>query len=201
MRGNDAVYIHTAVFGQPFMEAPVSPKSFRQRVKRLKRNKSNARWYANLVNSSNRKGMHWGCVVWHTVSDEMFHLEPYNSAHLLNVIKATFPKILITCMGDQPRQNRWACGYIAVWYQLVVHHRIVTNSIELPFSPESVPAPPVEWVPLCLLLLANRRRGQILNCNIQERIVIALSLPSPDLSALFLDVEAQMRGNQNERAL
>ena len=85
---------------------------------------------------------HWGCVVWDKVAGHLHYLEPYNTTSLLAAIKVACPGIRITYMGDQPPDNFWWCGYIAVWYQVVVHHRIMVGSMQQPFCPDTVPPPP-----------------------------------------------------------
>jgi hypothetical protein len=41
---------------------------------------------------------------------------------------------------------------------VVLHHRVQVGSMQQPFCPETVPPPPTEWIPLCLILMANKIR-------------------------------------------
>ena len=144
------------------------------------------------------------CVVRDKVAGHLHYLEPYITTSLLAAIKVACQGILITYMGDQPPDNFWWCGCIAVWYQVVVRHCIMIGSMWQLFCPDTVHPPPADWIPLCLILIANKIResedgrvsnrsgGAVWNCGLIDPFAVALSQPSPDLSSLLATLKGQI---------
>ena len=110
-------------------------------------------WQCHIINTDRAggAGCHWNLAMWCVRSGRLRFVlwEPYDtgrySDHIEKAVKASCERVWFKrhLVGEQKRGDGWSCGYICVWWQIVVQKLIADNNP--PIYVEN-PAPvPVLW--------------------------------------------------------
>ena len=128
------------------------------------RNKTDLPWDCCIINTAPKtsRRSHWNLTMWrlHRKRVQVTLWEPYNhnkySAHIKAELAETFPTASITSFtpGAQKRGDGWRCGYICVWWQILVMKLIAEGSA--PRVWKTPTDPPQLWVSLVWTVLRER---------------------------------------------
>ena len=131
------------------------------------KNRDNTEWHCDIVNTdtSLERGCHWILALWrwHRQRISITLWEPYGhtkySGRVLEAIKAAIAASQPRLIPVGQQKDGWQCGYICVWWQMLVQKLIREGSAPAGWSqPPSVPG---LWVNLCwsVLRVAKAQRA------------------------------------------
>jgi hypothetical protein len=121
-------------------------------------------WDCCAVNTAPRTsgGRHWNLAMWrlHRSRVQITLWEPYShnkySAHIKKILENEFPTSTVNSFaaGVQAQGDGWSCGYICVWWQILVMKLIQEGSAPRAWAAPT--APPQRWVSLIWKVLRER---------------------------------------------
>ena len=120
------------------------------------READNLPWDCCIVNTApgSSSGVHWNLAMWrlHRNRVQVTLWEPYShnkySGHIKEQLMAKFPTANVNSFttGVQKRGDGWRCGYICVWWQILVMQLMAEDCA--PRTWEAPTPPPQRWVAL-----------------------------------------------------